>query len=201
MSSQPGVSTVSDAGHDRIDTMEERAMADQRDPEVQRLIDESAIRHLLSLYPRAIDRHDHELLASLYHPGAIDDHGVFNGLASDYVDFIREHSQPDVHWTHHNGTQIIEIEGDVANTETYCIALCRQGARGKDGFDAEIFLRVRYLDRIEKRAGQWKIAHRKVVYSPCHVAPISTDFDPSKVIPGASLLHEGSFPRDLVYNW
>jgi hypothetical protein len=46
-----------------------------RDPEVQRLIDEPAIRRLLASYTRAIDRQDHDLLASLFHPDAIDEHG------------------------------------------------------------------------------------------------------------------------------
>ena len=43
-----------------------------RDPELQRPLDESAIRNLLDKYPRALDRQDPELLASLFHPGAQD---------------------------------------------------------------------------------------------------------------------------------
>ncbi|MDB5712876.1 MAG: hypothetical protein JWO15_273, partial [Sphingomonadales bacterium] len=62
-------------------------------------------------------------------------------------------------------------------------------------FDKETFLRVRYLDRIEKRGGQWKIAHRRVVFSPCHVADASKDFDASMC------LQEGGFPADEVYKW
>lgn len=170
-------------------------MNERRDPELQRLIDESAIRHLLALYPRALDRQDRVLLASLFHPDAVDDHGHFNGPAAGFVDWIAAGSRPGVHWTHHNGTQIIEIEGDVAQTETYCIALCRQGARGEEGFTKETFLRVRYLDRVEKREGQWKIAHRRVVFSPCHVADASQDFDASMC------LQESAFPTDEVYRW
>jgi ketosteroid isomerase-like protein len=164
-----------------------------RDPELQRLLDEAAIARLLALYPRALDRKDHALLASLFHPGAIDEHGVYNGSASGFVDFMREVSKPGVHWTHHNGTQIIEIEGDVAHAETYCIALCRQGPRGTEGFDKQIFLRLRYLDRVEKRDGQWKIAHRRVVYSPCHVSDVSQDYDVS------TCMQEAPFPDDEAF--
>jgi hypothetical protein len=39
----------------------------ERDPELQRLIDESKIRNLLDKYSRALDRQGHELLASHYH--------------------------------------------------------------------------------------------------------------------------------------
>ncbi|MDO7843781.1 nuclear transport factor 2 family protein [Sphingomonas immobilis] len=170
-------------------------MDQHRDPEVQRLIDESAIRHLLALYPRALDRQDSALLASLFHPDAVDDHGHYNGPASGFVEWMKSGSRPGVHWTHHNGTQIIEIEGDVAQTETYCIALCRHGARGEAGFEKETFLRVRYLDRVEKREGKWKIAHRRVIFSPCHIADASHDFDASMC------LQEGGFPADEVYRW
>lgn len=43
----------------------------QHDPELQNLIDEAAIRRLLANYPRAIDRQDFTLLASLFHSDAI----------------------------------------------------------------------------------------------------------------------------------
>jgi hypothetical protein len=89
----------------------------ERDPELQRLIDESKIRNLLNKYSRALDRQDHELLTSLYHPGAINNHGVYNGSATGYVDFMRAQGKDSIYWTHHNGTQIVEIERDIAKYE------------------------------------------------------------------------------------
>jgi SnoaL-like domain len=83
----------------------------ERHPELQLLIDEAAIRRLLALYPRALDRHDRDLLKSLFHDDAIDDHGPFNESAEGFVDFMRAGDVPGYHWMHHNGTQIIEIEG------------------------------------------------------------------------------------------
>lgn len=166
-----------------------------RDPELQRLIDESAIRRLLASYPRALDRQDHELLASLFHPGAIDDHGFFNGSGEGYTDWIRTHAVPGQHWMHHNGTQIIDINGAVAECETYCLAFCRQPVAGAER-GAEIFLRVRYLDRVEQRDGVWRIAHRRVIYSPCHVLPISEEF---RLTPECLL--EAGFPADQTYHW
>jgi ketosteroid isomerase-like protein len=167
----------------------------ERDPELQRLIDESAIRNLIAHYPRALDRHDFDLLASLFHPDAIDEHGVYNGSATGFVQFMRDHSYPGVHWTHHYGNQIIELAGDSAEVETYCLALCRQGPPGTPGFDREIFLRLRYLDRVEKRAGVWKIAHRRVVYAPCHVSDVSRPY------PTDTCLQDAVPPLDPVYNW
>ena len=168
----------------------------ERDPEIQKVIDESKIRHLLDCYPRALDRQDHALLASLFHPDAVDDHGVYNGPAEGFVAFMRNGSKDGVHWTHHNGTQIIEIKGDVAQCETYTIALCRMGPVGSEGYDKQIFLRVRYLDRVEKRDGVWKIAHRRAVYSPCHIMESATPFP----LTPECLLEAGA-ERDPVYHW
>jgi ketosteroid isomerase-like protein len=162
---------------------------------VQKVSDESKIRYLLDCYPRALDRQDHALLASLFHPDAIDDHGVYNGPAAGFVEFMRNGSKA-VHWTHHNGTQIVEIEGDVAQCETYTIALCRMGPAGSEGYDKQIFLRVRYLDRVEQRDGQWKIAHRRVVYSPCHIMDAATQFPLTP-----DCLIEGNAETDPVYHW
>jgi ketosteroid isomerase-like protein len=168
----------------------------ERDPEIQRLIDEAAIRRLIALYPRALDRHDHDLLASMFHPDAIDDHGPANGPVSNFLALMRERSRAGVHWTHHYGNQIIELEGDTAFVETYCIALCRQGAVGEEGYGREILLRLRYLDRVEKRDGVWKIAHRKLVYSPCRVAESFSEY----ASPGECIF-EAPWPDDPVYRW
>ena len=45
--------------------------------EIRALIDKEAIRELVNLYCQAADRHDHELMRSLYHENAEDDHGSF----------------------------------------------------------------------------------------------------------------------------
>ena len=46
-----------------------------RDPEVQALVDKQAILEVLTRYCRALDRGDAALIASAYHPDAVDDHG------------------------------------------------------------------------------------------------------------------------------
>ena len=47
--------------------------------EIRRLLDKEAIREVLLRYARGIDRHDDDLMASAYHPDAIDDHGAYIG--------------------------------------------------------------------------------------------------------------------------
>jgi hypothetical protein len=111
---------------------------------------------------------------------------------------MRAQGKDGVYWTHHNGTQIVEIEVDIAKCEPYTLALCRTGAADEPGYDQEMLLRVRYLDRVEKWDGVWKIAHRPVVYWPCHIVKIEEEF----LLPLSSeCLHDAGFPKDEVYKW
>ena len=104
---------------------------------------------MLYQYGRGIDRMDHEFLLSMFWPGAMDEHGVYNGPIEGYVEWLRANHRPDDSWMHHNTTQRIEIEGDQAWTETYCIATNRVPASAGDAAT----VRIRYCDRFEKRGG------------------------------------------------
>ncbi len=97
---------------------------------------------------------------------------------------------------HHNGTRIIEIDGDAAFAETYCLAFYRQSEEGKEG-EKEMFLRVRYLDRVEKRNGEWRIAHRRVVYSPSQIVKVTEEFPFDDEV----TIMEGGYPKDEAYKW
>lgn len=169
----------------------------QRDPEVQRLIDESAIRNLIAHYPRALDRQDHEMLASLFHADAIADYGngIYKGPAAGFVEFMMHNGRPGSHWMHHYGNQIVEIDGDVAFVETYCLAYYREAQADGGAGTREVFLRVRYLDRVEKRKEEWRIAHRRVVFSPSQVLTVTEDYASDDVI------KESGVKDDPVYRW
>ena len=59
-----------------------------RDPLVQYLADRMAIHDCLVRYARAVDRLDRELLLSVYHADAIEDHGVFVGSPEGFADWV-----------------------------------------------------------------------------------------------------------------
>jgi hypothetical protein len=48
--------------------------------------DRDAIENLLGLYCRAIDRLDLELLESVYHPDAVDDHGMIHASGHEFAE-------------------------------------------------------------------------------------------------------------------
>jgi ketosteroid isomerase-like protein len=126
---------------------------------VHNLYDRQAIRDLVNNYCRAVDRMDRELLLSVYHPDAIDDHGHFTGGVEAFADwaFGYHGSYQEAH-QHIVANHTCEIDGDVAHGETYWIFV------GRNRQSPRITLSGgRYIDRFEKRDGQWKIAARKCV--------------------------------------
>lgn len=124
---------------------------------VRELQDRQAILDCIHNYCRGVDRFDRELLLSVYHPDAIDDHGMFCGNREDFADWaFAFHSQAQ-HLTQHIVTNhTCELDGDVAHTETYWMlaAMNKQGSPLSLGGG-------RYLDRFERRDGHWAIAARK----------------------------------------
>lgn len=128
---------------------------------LQSLLDKEAIRELVQIYCRAADRHDHDLMRSLYHEDATDDHGsFFKGLAMDFIDRLPEIQAP-MEILHHNvTTHNIELHGDRAEGETYILAF-HKVKTGEGSFD--LLIGGRYFDKYEKRQGRWKFSHRAVV--------------------------------------
>ena len=55
------------------------------DTAMQEMLDSHQIQKMLVDYCRGIDRCDVELVASVYHDDAVDDHGIFRGLGKDFA--------------------------------------------------------------------------------------------------------------------
>lgn len=56
--------------------------------EVQTLLDQQAVYEVLVRYCRGVDRCDEELLRSVYHADAYDDHGYWKGNGQDFAAFV-----------------------------------------------------------------------------------------------------------------
>jgi hypothetical protein len=111
---------------------------------------------------RAIDRCDGVLLRSLFHPDATDDHGVFHGTAADFADWVMPVLAGMKRTQHCICNVLITLDGDVAHGESYFNA--HHSLPQDSGPDIHMVAAGRYLDRFERRAGQWRIAHRQAVY-------------------------------------
>ena len=140
---------------------------------IQELRARQAIQDVLATYSRGIDRLDKELLLSVYHPDAIDDHGVFIGTPEEFADWaIAMHSASHLSHQHCVLNHTCDLDGDVAHTETYYmfLAMNRAGAPTANSSG-------RYIDRMEKRNGRWAIAARVCLrdWAPLKEIPESLD--------------------------
>jgi hypothetical protein len=106
---------------------------------------------------------DRELVLSCYHPGAHDDHGAFQGTAEEFADWAREVLAYFDTTMHFLGQQLVEIDGDRAHSETYCVAYHRRSSR-EDEVGHDLWMGLRYVDLLERRNAEWRIADRRCVF-------------------------------------
>jgi hypothetical protein len=125
--------------------------------DVQYLKDRLAIEDVVHRHARGHDRFDVEIMTSCYHPDGIDEHGAAVNKGPDYGEWANEiHSQGALLNLHNITTHTCEIDGDTAHAESYVLV----GLLNHDGVSVR-FINGRYVDRLEKRGGEWKIALRR----------------------------------------
>ena len=137
-------------------------------PAVQELLDKQAIREVVMRYCRGVDRLDAEMVASAYHLDARDERPgsdvTGSNIGPDMVASLKESMEST---NHQIGTQLIEVNGDSAVSESYS-----SGSHVlKDG--RRLRTQVRYIDKFERRNGEWKISHRLVVNDVMDILPPS----------------------------
>lgn len=126
------------------------------DEMVAELWDRERIRQCLHRYARGVDRFDRELIKTAFHPDAIDEHGKFVGTPDEFCDWaLAMHENAQLSHQHCLLNHWCDLDGDTAHTETYFMftAMNRRGKPLTIGGG-------RYIDRFEKRDGDWRIAAR-----------------------------------------
>ena len=123
--------------------------------------DRAEIYATLVRYCRGVDRRDPQMIRSTYHADAFDDHGAYQGDLDGFVDFVAREVWSRFRTTMHKlGQALIEIDGDVAQSETYAVCHHVVEEGGRDVADS--VMGIRYLDRFERRDGAWRIARREL---------------------------------------
>jgi uncharacterized protein (TIGR02246 family) len=137
------------------------------------LLDRDAIRAVVMRYFRGVDRADVALVASVFHPDAVEVRGRNElsgpGMAEAMVGSTVEHMAAT---SHHVTSQTIELDGDVAGCETYCLGIHLQD---RDGVPFRVKSASRYLDRFERRDGEWRVVHRVVLLEMLHAYPLEEE--------------------------
>jgi hypothetical protein len=126
----------------------------------QIFVEREQIRHRLAQLSRGLDRRDADVIRDCYWPGATDDQGVAVSSVEELIDWVVPGDPTMVLTLHTLGQSLIEINGDQALVETHVQAYHRVQV---DEHDRDILLGGRYLDQMEKRDGEWRILHRKLL--------------------------------------
>lgn len=147
-------------------------MATDREAALDALLDREAIRACLSRFSRGMDRFDREAYLSAFWDDAEMAAGPFVGSASDCWDWAVPMHEEGQLLTHHallNTT--IDLDGGQAHSETYYQFV----ARNRD--ESLVLAGGRYIDRFERRTGEWRIALRtNLIEWACLPPPIPPPF-------------------------
>jgi hypothetical protein len=158
------------------------------------LLDRQEILDCVSRYCRAVDRHDRELLASVFHPDAAVDLGEWAGPVRDLVAWADEtHRGQDLSHSHNITSHSCEIDGDTAHAESYVI----QARLQRDGRTVTV-AGGRYLDRLERRNGEWRIALRQLVSDWSLTADGSESHNTDGYVRGSWDKRDNSYIRQFV---
>jgi hypothetical protein len=162
--------------------------------DIRALLDKQSIYEVLITYCRGVDRCDEALVRSVYHEDSFDDHGYWRGSGADFAPFVtRRLTAANSATTHAITNVMIELDGDSAWSESQVMAtLVRKDSQP---LKADV-MGARYLDRLSRREGVWRIEERTVVLD-WHKTEIWAGEAPP--VPTEGFARGGRYPEDPVY--
>ena len=173
-------------------------MATESTDRLQEIFDRQDIHDVGMRYCRGADRVDEELLRSVFHDDAYIEYGNFNGLAQDFVPWVIDNIRTNYTNGYHSiANEYVVVNGDDAQAELY--AIIHNTAVNEEGQSIDSTLGGRYLDRYERRQGEWRIARRQLAVEWIETAaPRDT---PDEGVNDEDLLSRGKMSReDISYS-
>jgi len=141
--------------------------------ELIEIVARERIRDCVARLARGEDRRDAAVISSCFWSDGAVDFGIFAGTFDDYLAWVTP-GAPSIPVTLHTlGQSLIDLSGEAAKVETHVNAYHRIDF-GTEEHD--VFLGGRYLDRFERRDGQWRIAHRTMLYDWMRDLGVSVDW-------------------------
>ena len=122
---------------------------------LESMLNRQEILECLTRFSRGMDRFDRELFLSAFHQDAVIAAGPFVGGPVELYEWASELHQQGQVATHHNLlNHTCDIDGSVAHSELYYLFV----GRNRDA--TNWIAGGRYIDRLERRNGAWKIVLR-----------------------------------------
>ena len=128
---------------------------------IEALLDKQGITECLTRFCRGMDRFDRALYLSAFWDDAEMAAGPYVGDVPGCWDWAKPMHEAGQVLTHHvllNNTT--DIDGDTAHSETYYQFVARNHPWDEGGGETVMLAGGRYIDRLERRGGVWKIALR-----------------------------------------
>jgi uncharacterized protein (TIGR02246 family) len=122
--------------------------------------DRLALQELAARYARAVDRRDYAAFSALFtSDGVLCGPGYSLTARGEIEQGIRliEQYETTQHCVHN---QLVDVRGDSATGETYCVA---RHVYTRDGVKRKLDMGVRYQDAYRRERGAWRIARRELV--------------------------------------
>lgn len=134
------------------------------------LLDKADIHDRLMRYARGIDRNDGDLCQDTFWPDALVDHGHSKFKGDTVGKLFATVSKHNAHRQVHQITNlVIELNGDLATSEAQHWYTAETE---RNEVPYLLSRSLRYVDRWEKRNGEWRIFHRTTIESWNKVEPI-----------------------------
>jgi len=145
------------------------------DKRLQEMLDHHEIRKTLSEYCHGCDRCDEPRMASVYLRDSWDDHGDVKAPGGEFARIMTKRILETTDSLYHLlGQSLIKVDGDEAGAETYFFAASRSA--GKDGVEMCNQLGGRFVDRLRREDGRWRIQNRVVLRDWAISLPVQADW-------------------------
>ena len=150
------------------------------------MLDHYEITKTLREYCGACDRGDAARMAAVYAEDSWDDHGGVRAPGPEFARIMTERIRDSyLSMSHLLGQSTVKVVGDEAGAETYFFAVAR--SRGEDGEEVCNQMGGRFVDRLVREEGRWRIQHRSVVRDWTVRFPIDDTWPTAMTLPEGQL--------------
>ncbi|GAB3114986.1 nuclear transport factor 2 family protein [Aestuariicella hydrocarbonica] len=139
---------------------------------LQNLSDRQQITELIYRYCRSVDRLDIPLGHSIWHEDAFADYGAdyYQGPGKGVIDLICGHHRSTLAHSHQITNILIELDGDNAGSESYCMAALKIL---QNDTPMQMMVWTRYVDHWSRRNGRWGLDRRVAIRDFDEIRPVT----------------------------
>jgi len=138
---------------------------------IEDLLAQSEILDVQMRYCRAADRVDFDLFRTCFHPDAQLVFSFFSGGVDEFIAMAAGSLSGFVATTHATTNHLVTVDGDRATPE-FCALATHRIAANERGPERDYITAIRYLDRMERRDGEWRISRRQCILDWARTDPV-----------------------------